>query len=362
MKASKVFIVLILIFSSVQPAVSMWEVEDEMEVDEREVEDEMEVDEMVNIITVIRRMFPEAIVKFDPIRNTLIITATPDEQRQIEEIIRQLDVYTPQIAIEAKMIELTVGDIGELGIDLDILNLRVGPTLDEGDVDFITDWADADAGFPATEAATALWFTRLSPIAFNAVLQALQKQRKANLLSAPRVTTLNGQPAIIELTRTVPYVTDVEHVNIGTAEHPIWHTIYTIDERDSGIYLEVTPTVPEGSTLITLDIRPTVRTLVRRLALFEGVEEGLQWPVIDERTTNTSMVIDSGETVVLGGLIRQDETIISKQTPVLGRIPLLGHLFRHKYSVDEKKNLLIFVTAYLVSPRGEKILARDVIE
>ena len=315
----------------------------------------------MNIVTVLRRMFPEAEIQFDPLRNTLIVTATPDEHRRIEEMIEQLDIYTPQITIEAKFIELIVTDIGELGIDLDILNLRVGPTLDEGDVDFITDWADMDTRFPHAAAATGLWFTRLSDTAFQAVLQALEKQERVNILSAPRVTTLNGQPATIHITTAVPYVTEVDVTHVPEPRPPGVPEMlieYTVEERDAGIYLEVTPTVPEGSTLITLHIKPTVRHLVERVVAFAIAPVEMGWPVIDERTTETSMVISSGETVALGGLIRQEEKVVEKKFPLLGDIPLFGHLFRHKYSEVKNKNLIILLTAYLVSPCGEKIVAR----
>ena len=111
--------------------------------------------------------------------------------------------------------------------------------------------------------------------------------------------------------------------------------------------------------MITLDIKPTVRELVKQIDIFTAlVPADLGWPIIDERTTNTTMVIDSGATVVLGGLIRNDTVVVEKKTPLLGDIPLLGRAFRHKYSQDQKKNLLIFITAYLLSPSGEKTVAR----
>lgn len=307
------------------------------------------------IVTVLRKMFPQATIEVDPLTSTLIVKAPPSIQKRIEGMIKRLDIYHPQITIEAKFVELTVNDINELGIDTDISNIIISEAKN-AKVNMVTSWGDADASFPATGSAWQLWYTRLSNTAFQSVLRALEKQKKVNVLSAPTVTTRNGQTATIEITRTVPYVTDVK------VEQPVGGTQqinYTVEEKDAGIFLEVKPQVPEGSTLITLDIKPTVRELVKQIDIFTNlVPSDLGWPIIDERTINTTMIIDSGETVVLGGLIRDNTKVVEKKIPLLGNIPLLGYAFRHKYSSNEKRNLLIFVTAYLLSPSGEKTVVR----
>lgn len=303
------------------------------------------------IVDVLRTMFPEATIEVEPITSTLIVKAPPILQARIEEMIGRLDIYHPQITIEAKFVELTVTDINELGIDLDIPVIRMGSTLDEGRMGIrnIDNWAET--------AGTSFAFTRgLDPTAFTAILRALEKQDKVNVLSAPRVTTLNGQPATIEIVQNIPFISEVETVNVGTAEHPIWQTNFTIEEEPVGVFLEVTPTVPEGSDLITLNLRPTVNVLTGRVAAFHGVAAEHGWPIIDTRTVNTSMTVRSGESIVLGGLIRSSSKVIETKVPVLGSLPLLGHFFRHEHSREVKTNLLIFITAYLVSPRGEKIV------
>ncbi len=305
------------------------------------------------IVDVLRKMFPQATIEVDPVSSTLIVKAPPSLQKKIEKMIKRLDVYHPQVTIEAKFVELTVTDINELGVNLDIPNIKTGPS--DGNVDVISNWADSDAGFPNESAGTSFWITRLNDTAFNALLRALEKQKKVNVLSAPRVTTVNGQPATIEVTQNIPYVSQRSIQNVGTSEYPIWQTNYTIAQDDAGVYLEVTPTVPEGSTLITLDLKPTVKVLVKRITVYNDVEAGYGWPVVDTRTTNTSMVVRSGESIVLGGLIHDSTEVIEKKVPILGSIPFLGRAFQYKYSSKVKKNLLIFITAYLVSPRGERI-------
>jgi len=340
MKAVKFVLALILIFSFLAPARGQ------------------EQGGGTTIVSVLRKMFPQARIEIDPLTGTLLVTAPPSLQKKIGKMIKRLDVYHPQITIEAKFVEVVVNNINELGIKSSIKKIIVSEA-DKASAGMNTTWADGDAGFPANPAAWGVWYTRLNNTAFNAVLQALNKQKKANVLSAPEVTTLNGQTATIEITQTIPYVSEVTIQQATTAGAPR-QVNYTIKEKDAGITLQVTPRVPEGSTLITLDIKPTVSELVNQLDIFKGsdVPPDLGWPVIDERTTNTTMIIDSGETVVLGGLIRNNATRITKKVPLLGNIPLLGYAFRYKYSSNEKKNLLIFVTAYLLSPSGEKTIAR----
>ena len=310
-----------------------------------------QVAEERTIVEVLRIMFPEAVIEVEPLTNALIVKAPPALQERIEEMIGRLDVYHPQITIETKFVEVAVADVGELGIETDILDI-IQDEARRMDLDLDTTWAGVEIGFPATAAAWELWYTRLSPTAFQSVLRALEEQGKINVLSAPTVTTLNRQSAILEITETIPYITDVE-VEEGQVS-------WTIEEIESGIFLEVTPRVPEGSTLITLDLRPRVVDLVEQHDVFLGigVPAGLGWPTLEERIITTTMVIDSGETVVLGGLIREDSLKVERRVPLLGDIPLLGHAFRHRYSRSEKRNLLIFVTAYLLSPEGEKIIAR----
>ena len=359
---AKLIIILGLILSLgglsfAQPPPPPWmEVPEVGVVPEVEIVPEVEVvpEEEMTTVDILRIMFPEAVIEVEPITGALLIEAPPLLHEKIEEIIGQLDVLPLQITIEAKFVELLVADIHELGIDLDIHDIRVAPTLEEGAVDIITDWTD----FPLEVGAISIGVTRLDPTAFSAVLRALEKQGKVNVLSAPRVTTLSGQLATISIIRTIPYVYDVEVENVGTAEHPIWLTTYEIEEEEVGVLLTVTPTVPEGTTLITLDITPTVNVLVDRIPVFADVDPAYGWPVIDTRTTTTSLTIESGESIVLGGLIRSEEQVIERKVPLLGDIPLLGHLFRHEYSREEKSNLIIFITAYLVSPTGEKIVAR----
>ena len=140
----------------------------------------------------------------------------------------------------------------------------------------------------------------------------------------------------------------------------------TFQTRETGVILNVTPTVgPDGYT-IDLVMAPEVAELVDWIQYGSAIEIpsefGLQiWtynmpqPVFTSRNVTTSIVIWDGQTVVMGGLIREELTTIKDKVPILGDIPLLGWLFRSEGSYSRKKNLLIFVTARLVDPAGRPI-------
>ncbi len=311
------------------------------------------------------------IINFNDITGILTVTDTPSNQRLITKLIEQFDIGPKQILIEARFVEIEFRDLDELGIewflyergDVNInssastpyRNIRwddtttdTFPQNDRGlDIAIVMDWAKKNF--------------------IEAYLHALASQNRANLLSAPKVTTLSGQQANIQVTQTVPYVTDVQFENSGTAEHPIWKFDYTIEEKMTGITLEVTPYVGSNSDIITLDIHPEVSNLKSRKPIFEGattqadnpitfgmsVPTLLGWPVIDTRTAQTSVMIKSGSTIIMGGFIKDEDTTKEKKVPVLGDIPLIGPLFRYKDVDRTKKNLVIFLTATLLTSEGE---------
>jgi general secretion pathway protein D len=210
---------------------------------------------------------------------------------------------------------------------------------------------------------------------FVANLRALAEQGKANLLSSPKITTIAGQMANIQVVRTQPYVSDFTLENIGTAEDPIWSYKLTLAEKPIGIFLEATPYVTEGSNTITLDLHPEVSILKDQVSISTLTTSGetgqlgnvtatdavplipdsLGWPVVDVRTAQTSVVVDSGQTIVLGGMIKDEETITKMKVPVLGDIPVLGKAFQYDYKNQRKKNLLIFITASIINARGEAV-------
>lgn len=321
-------------------------------------------------------------IAYNETAKLLTVTDTKTNHRLIKQLIEQFEMGQKQVMIETRFVEIDETNLAELGIEWDFYQsgsetsatknkawFHKPTIIGTGEYKGVR-WNDsATAAFPkAGDLAGQFYISKITSagdfIAAN--LRALEQKGKANLLSAPKVTTLSGQMANIQVTRVYPYVSDFTLENIGTAEFPIWNYKLTIAEKPVGISLEVTPYVGEGTNTITLDIHPEVSVLKNQVRIsnltVNGATAGtpiisddLGWPVIDVRTTQTSIVVDSGETVILGGMIRDDEQITKRKVPVLGDIPLLGKAFQYDYKNQRKINLLIFITAAIITADGEMI-------
>ncbi|TVR48627.1 MAG: type II secretory pathway, component PulD [Puniceicoccaceae bacterium] len=207
------------------------------------------------------------------------------------------------------------------------------------------------------------------------VIRALSQRAGTDLLSAPKVTVLSGNQASIRVAQELRYPdqygdiqSEVGTAGVGQAAGSAGVTITAgtpqdFQTRNVGVELDVTPTVEEDDYTISLDLNP-------RVTEFEGfveyggpsvaltgtgsvtVPSGFFQPIFSVREVSTRVSIWDGATVVMGGLTREEIRLTSDKVPVLGDIPLLGRFFRSKGEGSQKRNLLIFVTANLVSPGG----------
>jgi general secretion pathway protein D len=205
---------------------------------------------------------------------------------------------------------------------------------------------------------------------FQVVLRALNQKKGIDVLSAPKVTTKSGSTAKVEVVREFRYPQEYDPPQIpqstGTGTQPITPaTPTTFAMKPIGVTLEVEPTV--GSDNYTIDLR-----LLPEVTEFDGfVNYGtpifnrgvevtpnvINYPVFSQRKVETSVSIYDGQTVVLGGLIREDVQKVTDKTPLLGDIPLAGVLFRSQADQHIKRNLVIFVTATLMDPAGQPLAA-----
>lgn len=310
---------------------------------------------------------PDRTIKIDPKTGTVVVRDTPSNQKRIEKILKDIDIGPQQISIESRFVELKNTDLTDIGVNWGNSFLWYSfpsgtPVGQRGNrVTEVTGGQTPGSQGnlvifpPLITEGLSLSIARLKPVQLDIIINALAKNDKANLLSSPKVTTINGQKANIQITRSVPYISAVKVSNVGSASAPIWQYDYTVAEEEVGITLIVTPRVGEDSKIITLELEPEVEVLSCRLT-FIVTNEDLGWPIIDRRNSKTTVMVQSGETVVLGGLIddRDDKTL--QKVPILGDLPLLGNLFRRYYNQRIKKNLLIFVTASLINPEGAEIL------
>lgn len=326
-------------------------------------------------------------IVLDEATGLLTITDIPSNHRLIRQLIEAWDVGPQQIRIEARFVEIKEETLREVGVEwLGKIDsswyIGEGPIGTTGTVSDrpavytniepdqssveeykystrgIPPWTGTEMGAPAEVSGLGLWVgdTTLTGKSLAAYLKALEGKNKANLLSAPTVTTLSGQMAIIELANIIPYASSVELTDTRSVGFGKFET-YEIEEKKTGIFLEVTPTVGRGTDIITLELHPEASEVTQQVAITDSEQfpSYLGWPIVDTRSTQTTVTVKSGETIIIGGLIKDDETTTKRKVPLLGDIPLLGNLFRWKNTNRTKTNLVIFLTATLISPEGKEV-------
>lgn len=238
---------------------------------------------------------------------------------------------------------------------------------------------------------------------FQLVIRALNQKKGVDLLSAPRVTTKSGQRAVIEIVREFRYPTQFEPPQIpqnfrggdtnnsnplggvltgstSSSSFPVTPTTPTAFEtRNTGVTLEVEPVVGPDGVTIDLNLVPQVvefegfinygspiqTTSTNALGIAQTVvltPNIINQPIFSTRKVTTSVSVWDGQTVVLGGLMREDVQKTEDRTPIIGDIPLVGRLFRTTAEQHTKRNLVIFVTARLVNPGGQPVNATDEVE
>ena len=241
---------------------------------------------------------------------------------------------------------------------------------------------------------------------FQLVVRALNQQKGVDLLSAPRVTTKSGQKATIEIIREFIYPTQFQPPQIpqnfrggdtvGTglvnalgqlvsgggggnsnSAFPVTPTTPTnFEKRNTGVTLEVEPVIGPDNYTIDLNLQPQVvdfdgfvnygspiqTTATNALGITSTVvitPNVINQPIFDTRKVSTSVSVFDGSTVVLGGLVREDVQKVNDKVPILGDVPLVGRLFRSKIDQNIKRNLIIFVTAHLITPDGQLVLSNE---
>jgi general secretion pathway protein D len=228
---------------------------------------------------------------------------------------------------------------------------------------------------------------------FQLVIRALDQKKGVDLLSSPRVTTKSGVRAIIEIVREFRYPTEFDPPQIpqtvgstsisttgvstggsGGGAFPVTPTTPTsFETRNTGVTLEVEPQVgPDGQT-IDLTLAPSVTEFEGFINYGSPIQTTstnalgisttniltpnvINQPIFATRKVQTQVSIWDGQTVVIGGLMREDVQKVEDKTPLIGDIPLLGRLFRSNVDQHIKRNLVIFVTARLMNPAGQPIL------
>jgi len=292
--------------------------------------------------------------------NSIVVIDYDENLRRIDEYLAVVDIAPKQVLIEARVVEVKLQGEHALGINWEYL--RNAGIASVGEYSVTGDLTEALAANQRLRQAIPFKNTKYPPISgtdnenpftltiFNenisTVLKALANDLDTDILSAPSVTTVNNRPAEIKVIQTQPWAEPEVSVTDSGAVTITW----TIHFEEVGISLNVTPIINDENS-ITLDLLPSVSEKVSDYQLTvsqEGTEVPYTVPIIDKREANTRVIVGDGQTIILGGLMRNRVAKGQSKIPLLGDIPLLGHLFKSSLTTSDKTELLIFVSPTIV--------------
>jgi len=270
----------------------------------------------------------------DETRNALIIKATPPDYRVIENVLHQIDVLPRQVLIEATIAEITVNTSDQIGTEW-----AFGQGAAQGTASFAATINKMVVGTGADAAASGLKYSIGVTDKWYAALHALASEGKVNVLSSPHVLASDNKEAKIDVSREIPVASGTTTIASSTV---IGET--AIQYRDTGVILSVTPHINERG-LVTMDISEEVSDLEK-----QSVEvAGEKYPAFFKRTINTSLTVSHGQTIAIGGLIKDKEDEGITGVPCLIKIPVLRYMFGDWSKDVEKIELIVLITPRVVA-------------
>ncbi len=291
--------------------------------------------------------------------NALVISADPDQMRTIESVVNQLDIRRAQVLVEAIIVEVAEGDDVGFGVQwattagggTQFNNL--GPTI--GEIGAGVWQAQGEEGTtvctengtctenPDTRGDITLLAQALGKVNgmawgitagdFGALVQAVSSDTKSNVLATPSITTLDNQEASFIVGDEVPILTGSQNSSNGNS-----NPFQTVERKEVGVKLKVVPQINEGTS-----VKLTIEQEVSGINGKTGVDV-----TFATRRLTTTVMADSGQIVVLGGLINEETQESVQKVPFLGDLPIIGHLFKSSSSGVKKKNLMVFIKPTII--------------
>ncbi len=304
----------------------------------------------------------EVRITADPSTNALIINASPQDYETLKQVIEKLDVPRRQVYVEAIVLEVALDRDSNIGIELQgaagLSNgVGIGRSTQTEAIDQTIVNPSSLAGLvlaAASNQTVRLPDGTVVPAQI-ALLQASRSDTNANILSAPNILTTDNQEAEIVVGQNVPFI-----ASRSSNETNLNNTFATVDRRDVGITLRITPQISQGG-MVRLDIFQEVSDVVETAVA--GLDPNVVGPTTTIRSATTSVVVRNGHTVVIGGLIGDRKDNTESGVPYISDIPVIGNLFTSYGKAQRKTNLLIFLTPHIVrNPielRDESLQQRD---
>jgi general secretion pathway protein D len=280
--------------------------------------------------------------------NALVINAQPEMMRSLMTIVDKLDIRRPQVLVEAIIVEVSADRTAELGVtwavdgskDNNAAGVTNFPSAGPGVVQ-LGSAIGTDGNIDPTSLigdGITLGVGRISDsgTSFAAILHALQGDANTNIISTPSVVTTDNEEASLNVGQEVPFLTgSFTSTGTGTGVGIGGNPFQTVQRQQIGTKLTITPQISEGNTLI-LEISQEVSSIA-------SSSQGAVDIVTNQRTIDTTVIVEDGDILVLGGLIEDTLRENDQRVPILGSIPLLGNLFRSRTTNKVKTNLLVFI-------------------
>lgn len=292
-----------------------------------------------------------SLVQADEATNALIINAPDATYNNLRGVIEKLDVRRTQVYVEALIVEMQTDAARELGVQW-----AGGAAVGSGAVAGIQNFPGANPSLIGAVAAPTTAFAGAGGLllgflgeqvtlpdgtvirGLGALARALETRGLANILSTPNLMTLDNAEAKIVVGQNVPFVTgSYSQPTAGVTTNPF----QTIERKDVGLTLKIKPQVSEGGT-IKLDIYQEVSNVAP--SLLSGASD----LITNKRSIDTKVLVDDGHTIILGGLIEDNKNETEQSVPLLGRLPLIGGLFRYTSKTGKRTNLMVFLRPVII--------------
>ncbi|MDD5347575.1 MAG: hypothetical protein PHT59_03070 [Candidatus Omnitrophica bacterium] len=296
--------------------------------------------------------------------NSIVVIDYPENVERVAEYLDVIDVPPRQVLIEARFVEVRLQSEKSLGVNWQLFEEKGGARVGQFRVGS-SEGQELEQQIPYKSTTLPGGTTTETPFAFgifdeniNVVISALANSYDTDILSAPRVATVNNRSAEILITESLPWA----EPTLTTSEYGAQTVTWVMHFESVGITLHVTPTINENGA-ISMILNPEVSEKVDDFELVVTPESGdpipYTVPVIDRRSASTKLVMKNGQTLILGGLIKSTTIKKTTKVPFFGDLPGLGHLFKSEYDSKEKTELLIFVSPTVITDTEITNMAKE---
>ncbi|EMY7657282.1 TPA: type II secretion system secretin GspD [Serratia marcescens] len=277
-------------------------------------------------------LLKNVVIKADEQTNALIITAAPDVMRDLEAVVAKLDVRRAQVLVEAVIVEVQDGQ--GLNIGVQWANKYGGGTQFAGSAPRVS--AGFENGMSDVFGKANGLMTGFYSGNWGVLLSAIASNNQNNILATPSIVTLDNAEAEFSVGQDVPILTGSQTTNSD-------NVFNTVSRKTVGIKLKVKPQINQGQSVL-LQIEQEVSSV----ADSAGATPDSLGATFNIRTVNNTVLVDSGETVVVGGLLDKSNSELESSVPILGKIPLVGALFRSTATKASKRNLMLFIRPTII--------------